>query len=370
MKTSLPLAIAMGLAISTVLAHGDDFTYITNNATLMITGYTGPGGDVNIPSEINGLPVTRIGGYAFYDYATIRSVQIPNGVTVIDNWAFYMCGNLVSLTLSESLIQIGTAAFSRCSSLTDLTLPTAVATIGSDAFAHCTNLSSVTIPMNVTNIGSGSFGDCRGLTGINVDPLNPLFTSVDGVLFNGSKTALLQFPSGRAGAYTVPTTATTIGPLAFSGCARLTNATLHEDINEIGRFAFYECQSLAALYFRGNSPKCDETSSLQPPNSLTVYYLPGSTGWSNTYARQPAAMWLFSSPIILAFGPSFGIQTNTFGFRISWATNSSVVVETSGNPAEPTWRPLTTNPLVDGWSYFSDAEWTNYPARFYRIRSL
>jgi hypothetical protein len=74
-------------------------------------------------------------------------------------------------------------------------------------------------------------------------------------------------------------------------------------------------------------------------------------------------------PQILTTAPSFGIQTNRFGFIISWATNLPVVVEASTTLAQPVWLPLSTNTLVNGWSYFSDPEWTNYPARFYRVRS-
>jgi hypothetical protein len=74
--------------------------------------------------------------------------------------------------------------------------------------------------------------------------------------------------------------------------------------------------------------------------------------------------------MILDWGPSFGVQTNAFGFIISWATNVSVVVEGSTNLANPTWSPMSTNTLTDGWSYFSDPQWTNHPGRFYRLRSL
>ena len=41
------------------------FDYVTNNGTITITKYTGPAGDVAIPSPINGLPVTSIGNWAF-----------------------------------------------------------------------------------------------------------------------------------------------------------------------------------------------------------------------------------------------------------------------------------------------------------------
>jgi hypothetical protein len=63
------------------------------------------------------------------------------------------------------------------------------------------------------------------------------------------------------------------------------------------------------------------------------------------------------------------VQTNGFGFIISWATNISVVVEACTNLANPTWSPLATNTLSGGSAYFSDPQWTNYPARFYRLRS-
>jgi hypothetical protein len=37
--------------------------------------------------------------------------------------------------------------------------------------------------------------------------------------------------------------------------------------------------------------------------------------------------------------------------------------------ANPVWSPLQTNTLTGGSCYFSDSQWTNYPGRFYRLRS-
>jgi hypothetical protein len=65
----------------------------------------------------------------------------------------------------------------------------------------------------------------------------------------------------------------------------------------------------------------------------------------------------------------FGAQTNGFSFVGSWATNRSAVVEASTDLARPAWTPVATNRLTDGWSRFSDPEWTNHLNRFYRIRS-
>ncbi len=63
-------------------------------------------------------------------------------------------------------------------------------------------------------------------------------------------------------------------------------------------------------------------------------------------------------------------QNQAFGFRVSWATNRPVVIETSMALANPVWSPVRTNTLAGGWFYFADAEWRNYPARLYRVRSL
>jgi hypothetical protein len=46
-----------------------------------------------------------------------------------------------------------------------------------------------------------------------------------------------------------------------------------------------------------------------------------------------------------------------------------IVVEVSSDLANPIWSSLQTNQLTSGSVYFSDSQWTNYPARFYRIRS-
>jgi len=104
-------------------------------------------------------------------------------------------------------------------------------------------------------------------------------------------------------------------------------------------------------------------------NLAVVYYLPGITGWGLTFGGRPTALWYLPNPLILNNRPGFGVRTNGFGFIISGATNISVVVEASTNLANPIWSPVGTNTLTGGSSSFSDPKWTNYPSRFYRLRS-
>ena len=68
---------------------------------------------MNIPSEINGTPVTTIGNAAFRD-SSVTSVTIPASVTEIGANAFAGCTNLTSVTYggdwSNLTIQSGNPA--------------------------------------------------------------------------------------------------------------------------------------------------------------------------------------------------------------------------------------------------------------------
>jgi len=91
--------------------------------------------------------------------------------------------------------------------------------------------------------------------------------------------------------------------------------------------------------------------------------------FGDPFGYRPTALWLLPYPLILNLGRGFGVQTNGFSFIISWATNLSVVVEACTNLVNPAWLPVGTNTLTIGSSYFTDSKWTNYPSRFYRLRS-
>ena len=66
----------------------------------------------------------------------------------------------------------------------------------------------------------------------------------------------------------------------------------------------------------------------------------------------------------------FGVQTNGFGFDLTGAGGSAVVIQATTNLINPTWVALSTNTLTAGGSsHFTDPGWTNYSSRFYRLRA-
>jgi hypothetical protein len=90
-------------ANSTATANGiyytpqAQFNYTTNSDTITITGYTGSGGTVIIPTTINNLPLTSIGDSAFANCTSLASVTIPASVTSIGDDAFAYCTSLTEV---------------------------------------------------------------------------------------------------------------------------------------------------------------------------------------------------------------------------------------------------------------------------------
>ncbi len=208
-------------------------------------------GSVTIPESVtyNGstYSVTSIGNWAFSYCTGLTSVTIPNSVTSIGYSAFSSCYGLTSVTIGNSVTEISSEAFYECTGLTSVTIPNSVTEIGSSAFRGCTSLTEVTIPNSVTEIGGGAFQYCTGLTKIEVDPNNPNYSSLDGVLYNKDKTQLIIYPGGKQGSFTIPNSVTSIGFAAFWYCSGLTSVTIPNSVTEIGSEAFSGCTGLTSV---------------------------------------------------------------------------------------------------------------------------
>ncbi len=395
--------------------HGQGFRYFTNGGTVLITGYEGSGGAVTIPAVMDGYPVVDIGAWAFVGATNLASITIPDTVTNIADKAFMSCTGLTNVAMGDGVISlgvevfagcsrlrtaslsasltnignetfvncaslenvavpvgvrvIGASAFSECISLKDMAVPEGVLTIGSAAFHNCAGLTNATLPGTVTNIGSEVFFACSNLLAVTVNPLNPAYRSLDGVLFDKSLTTLIQYPGGRAGAYRIPCGVGAIGVGAVACCTGLTNVTLPNSVTNIGRLGFAYSWRLTQMYCEGAPPSASSDSfgvvlNRGIPIPVTVYYLPAK-GWDglNTFGFRPIRLW---HPRIASRDSSFGVGTNGFGFRILWGSGMNVVIQASTNLATRVWVPVRTNTVIDGTADFTDPQWTNQAARYYR----
>lgn len=180
------LALALFLPGRALAAQSGDLTYQDCGTYIEITGYTGHGTTLAIPSKIGVKPVTSIGVSAFDGCTSLtgitlppsirsigagafaccsrlKSLTIPNGVTIIDEGLCYACTSLTSISIPSSVASISRNAFSFCKSLTGITIPSGVTYIDLESFSYCTSLLGITIPASVTEMNHDVFWGCTNL---------------------------------------------------------------------------------------------------------------------------------------------------------------------------------------------------------------
>jgi len=120
----LVIGIIFSLIPDTVHAPPSDYTYVEYNGVAMITGYTGAGDAITIPSTLGGLITGIIGNNAFNSSNghLITSIIIPNSVTEIWDNAFYGCTLLQSITIGSDVTKIKYNVLKYCSNLISINL--------------------------------------------------------------------------------------------------------------------------------------------------------------------------------------------------------------------------------------------------------
>ena len=281
----------VSLASTLYYTYGPLTYTITSSNEITITDCETSATSVDIPSEIDGIPVTSIGDSAFSGCNSLTSIVVPGSVKDIGENAFSKCISLKEAILEEGIETIGIRAFSECKGLEKASLPSSlksigiyafyvcsslkeinipsgkigvsafdgcsellsvtigngVTTIGGSAFSGCNSLTNINIPNSVTSIGYYAFNSCSSLTEITVSGDNANYSSYGGILFNKARTEIIRVPQQYSGTYNIPNTVETITSSAFSGCKSLTGVSIPSSVKEMGGSAFYSCSNLQSV---------------------------------------------------------------------------------------------------------------------------
>ena len=113
MRKYIFLFICLLILISCFYLNNNNFVFSSYQGFILdgdtIVKYNNSGGNVVIPSSIDGVVIKKIGSYAFSG-KSITSVVIPNSIVEIGDYAFFN-NSISTLEVPNSVLKIGEGAF-------------------------------------------------------------------------------------------------------------------------------------------------------------------------------------------------------------------------------------------------------------------
>ena len=255
--------------------------------------------------------VTTIERDAF-EGTTLKSIVIPEGVTLIGEGAFYDCKSLETVSLPNSLECIGYRAFYG-SKISSIYIPAGVKDISERVFDGCENLSTITVSNENTKYDSRD--NCNALIetatntilqGSSSTVIPNSVTAIGAKAFQGSKIAKIVIPNSvtAIGAYAfqgsniaevvIPNSVTAIEAYTFQG-SKIAKVVIPESVKKIGQLAFLDCNSLTTVVCKSKSVIDISGVPTFFPLSNAILYVPAESveaykvanGWRKFSNIQP-----------------------------------------------------------------------------------
>ena len=279
---SLALVLCFCLSLLVVpsfaLTEGD-WEYTLSDNQITITKYVGAGGDITVPTSINGIPVVAMGNQVCTYNDTVTSVTIPGAIKTVGYEVFKECKNLETVRIGEGVEKINFGAFRTCTSLRTANLPASLESgQGSEIFAGDRSLTSVTLPEGLTHIPDGTFRYCEALASVKL-----------------------------------PSTVETIGDHAFEGTS-ISSVAIPAKVTEIGEETFRDCHSLSDVTFLGNNLKEIGFEAFFNSENLTFLALPTSLKEIDSNAFSSTGL----TGLVIPYGVTYVGPNVVYGSPLTW----------------------------------------------------
>ena len=274
----LVLSLLMLAVCIPALAESTEWNYDAEYCVLR--GYSGAGGDVAVPGEINGGTVDVIDINVFTG-ETITALSLPETVLELRSNAITWCPNLVSVSLPQSLVVINRLNFGNCGALAEVTIPAGVRYIGDSSFTFCESLRKITfegvcpvidqdcftvlpedavayVPDDQLEAYAEAFASAGSAVSVQPSGKSAVVVDNNGYVesefdFDASTGTITRY-NGYATYLAIPETiggaaVKAIGPEAFAHHYYLALLELPEGLEAIGDGAFYNCATLGHVKF-------------------------------------------------------------------------------------------------------------------------
>ena len=260
---------------------------------------------LEIPQEINGVPVTAIGHHALNNQQFFENVKIGGNIQEIENSAFEK-SSLKSIELNDNITEIASRTFFECSHLENVINAENIEIINEKSFAGTALKDIGFLGSNLRSVYDGAFAECNNMTGICIpdtieyigDEFCPVGVditvkinmehfriypdvyrtlkdtwldnaSIVTIVFTGGIKEITEsdtekyvyspdffdenlswyFYNDTEVHVELTNDITRIGKEVFSGCLYLTEIILPSGLLEIGENAFKDCTSLTKIHF-------------------------------------------------------------------------------------------------------------------------
>lgn len=243
-----------------------DYEYSSYNGEVTIKAYLGADTTLDIPSEIEGLPVTSLSYQSFQNHTNLTQVNIPDTVKSIQVDAFAGCSSLKTISIPSSVTSIGRNAFGSTAWLKNF--PSDLVTAGDGILIKYKGTSeNVFIPDTVKVINDYAFSSNRSL--ISLD-MSDSVTMVKEDAFSGcSLLGSIRFSKAL----------TEIRSCAFENCSSLTELAFPDSLTKIGAYAFQNCKKLSYVIAPSSVTTIDSDAFRNTPwldNPMSEFLIAGN----------------------------------------------------------------------------------------------
>ena len=219
---------------------------------------------LDIPAELQGMPVIKIVFADATNMSSLKNITIPDSVTEIDT--FEKASSLVAVNLPDNLAYM--PSFKECSKLTEIAIPAGVVEIPESCFEGCESLATIYKNGSSTDttdtlegikaIGKRAFYNCKALSEIALESTE--ITSLEELTFYGCS---------KLDTITLPDSVQKIDDQAFESCIKLQTVKGFKNIKEIGKKVFYSCTSLESIELNPEINK-DEKQNENGETKITI----------------------------------------------------------------------------------------------------